>query len=260
MRPLWSRAMPSRRTARPNPRPIRGILFDKDGTLLDYAASWTPINVQAAVIASRGDRGLAVRLLALGGADEAGGSVAADSLLAAGSAADIAKAWAAGGAPFEAEALTAELDRLFGRAAQQVVPVTDLAALFARFRARGVKLGIASSDNEAAIWATARRFGIDGLVDYVAGYDSGHGVKPEPGMAVGFGQATGLPMPDIAVVGDNAHDIAMGRSAGAGLTIGVLTGTGSREMLERLADACLPSIVELESWLGATRRLEREST
>lgn len=228
---------------------IRGILFDKDGTLLDYAASWTPINLRAAGIASGGDRDLASRLLALGGAGPDGGSVRPDSVLAAGTAAEIAAAWVAGGAPGDAATLTRALDTLFAEAVDRVVPVTDLAALFGRLKARGLRLGIASSDNEAAIRATATRFGIAPLTDFVAGYDSGYGVKPGPGMALGFARAVGLVPGEIAVVGDNIHDLAMGRAAGAGLTVGVLTGTGTREMLEQLADLCLPDIVALEAAL-----------
>ena len=238
---------------------IRGIVFDKDGTLLDYEASWRPINARAARLASRGDEALASRLLALGGADPQGGSVAADSLLAAGTAAEIARGWVAGGAPFEEATLTVELDRLFLEAAAAVVPVTDLASLFAGLKARRLRLGIASSDNEAAIRAMSERFGISELTDYVAGYDSGHGAKPGPGMVQGFCHAVGLAPAEVAVVGDNAHDIAMARSAGAALAVGVLTGTGTREMLSGLADICLDSIVALEAALDNAKLLPTQS-
>ena len=50
-------------------RPIRGILFDKDGTIIDYWRTWVPINRQVALYAARGDQGLADRLLRLGGHD-----------------------------------------------------------------------------------------------------------------------------------------------------------------------------------------------
>lgn len=228
---------------------IRGILFDKDGTLLDYEASWRPINARAAEIASCGDRDLAVRLLAVGGADRHGGAVAPDSVLAAGNTAEIATAWVRAGAPTAAATLTAELDALFRASVQSVVPVTDLAPLFGRLRGRGLRLGIASSDNEAAIRATAARFGIDRCIDYVAGYDSGHGTKPGPGMVLGFCRATSLAPREVAVVGDNRHDLAMGRVAGAGLLIGVLTGTGTRETLAGLADLCIGSVAEIEAAL-----------
>ena len=46
---------------------ISGILFDKDGTLLDYAKSWVPVNYELARIAAAGDEALARKLLVAGG-------------------------------------------------------------------------------------------------------------------------------------------------------------------------------------------------
>ena len=229
----------------PHPIPIAGILFDKDGTLLDYARSWVPVNYEIARIASRDDADLGATLLRATGMDPETGVVTADSLLAAGNTVEIAEGMVEAGAAWTREALTSALDELFSRSAAYAVPVTDLAALFATLRARGYKLGVASSDNEASIRRTAERFGFADCLDYVAGYDSGYGVKPEPGMVYGFCAATGLIPDEVVVVGDNNHDMHMGRSAGAGLTVAVLTGTGSRQSLAAASDHCLADITEL---------------
>jgi phosphoglycolate phosphatase len=252
MRTLSSAGGAGAPTAADHSRPaIRGLLFDKDGTLVDYAASWAPINRRAALIAAEGNPDLAGRLLILGGGDPATGLAAADTVLAAGTAVEIAATWAAGGSPLGAERLARDLDALFQSAATSMVPVTDVAALFRRLKARDLRLGIASSDSEAAIRTTAAHFGILDALDYVAGYDSGFGVKPGPGMVEGFCRATGLAAPAVAVIGDNSHDMAMGRAAGAGLTIGVLTGTGSAASLAPLCDLCLAGIADLEVALFA---------
>ncbi len=224
---------------------ISGILFDKDGTLLDYAKSWTPVNYELARIAAAGDEALARRLMVAGGMDPASGHVTPDSLLAAGTAVEIAEGFVSAGAPFTAEALAALFDNLFANSAELAVAVTDLAAFFATLHARGYRLGVASSDNEASIRATARRFGFEGYLHYVAGYDSGFGVKPEPGMLLGFCAATGLEPHEVAMVGDNNHDLHMGRNSGAGLNVAVLTGTGSRESLSAASDYCLDDITGL---------------
>ncbi|RJF88934.1 HAD family hydrolase [Oleomonas cavernae] len=229
--------------------PIRGILFDKDGTLVDYEASWNPVNRRAARLAARGDAALAGRLLAQVGADPHNGRAVADSIIAAGTTLAIATAWVAGGAPFTVADLTGELDTLFRDSAAHMVPVTDLAALFARLKSRGLKLGIASSDNEASIHALLAAFGLGGVLDFIAGYDSGYAAKPDPAVLAAFCAATGLVPSQVAMVGDNTHDVAMGWAGGAGLSIGVLTGTGTRASLTPSSDLCLDSVADLEAAL-----------
>ncbi|WP_105374117.1 HAD family hydrolase [Neorhizobium huautlense] len=228
---------------------IAGILFDKDGTLLRYDESWGPVNREAARIAAAGDADLEPQLLFSGGMDPVSGHTRPDSLLAAGNAAEIAAGFVSAGSPIEVDELTRLLDDLFVRSAEFSVPVTDLSALFSRLKARGLKLGVASSDNEEAIRQTARRFGFIDHLDFIAGYDSGHGVKPEPGMVLGFCRTVGIEPSAVAMVGDNNHDMHMGRNAGVGLKVAVLTGTGSRETLSAASDICLDDITLLESLL-----------
>ena len=228
---------------------IKGILFDKDGTLLDYDESWLPVNRELARIAARGDPALADRLLSACGMDPATGHIVPDSLLAAGNTRQIAEGLVAAGSTVDVDELTIRLDDLFSSAAEFSVPVTDLAGFFARLHQRGFKLGVASSDNERSIRQTAERFGFARYVDYIAGYDSGFGVKPEPGMVLGFCAATGLSPEEVAMVGDNNHDLHMGLNAGTGLRIAVLTGTGSRDSLAAAADHVLDDITGIETLL-----------
>ncbi|RWX77136.1 HAD family hydrolase [Neorhizobium lilium] len=228
---------------------VAGILFDKDGTLLRYDESWGPVNREAARIAAAGDDDLELRLLQAAGMDPVSGQTRADSLLAAGNAAEIAAGFVAAGSPLDAAELTRLLDALFVRATEWAVPVTNLGTFFTRLKDLGLKLGVASSDNEQSIRQTAIRFGFAEHLDFVAGYDSGHGVKPGPGMLLGFCEAVGLHPSQVAMVGDNNHDMHMGKAAGAGLKIAVLTGTGSRETLAAAADLCLDDITALEALL-----------
>jgi phosphoglycolate phosphatase len=230
----------------------KGILFDKDGTLLDYALSWSRINLDAGHLAAPGQPELAASLLRLGGADPDTGLAVADSLLAAGNSAEIAAAWVAAGSPFGAAGLTAALDRLFREAVSRMVPVTDLRALFMALKARGLVLGIASSDSAGAIHDTLAHFDLTDVTDFVAGYDSGHGFKPEPGMFAAFCAACDLVPDEVVMVGDNLHDMEMGRRGGAGWRVGVLTGTGTRASLVPHSDLVLENIAGLEAVLFPT--------
>lgn len=228
---------------------ISGILFDKDGTLIDYQASWAPTNLGAGRLAAGGDAELAARLLTVAGVDPATGYATSDGLLASGNTEDVAQAWVEAGAPFVMAELTERLDTLFRSAVVAAVPVCDLAALFASLNGRGLALGIASSDSEAAVAATVERFGLSEHTGFFCGYDSGHGAKPGRGMVDGFCAATGLRADAIAVVGDSSHDMHMAAAAGAGLRVAVLTGAGSAETLRPLSHLLLPSIAGLEQAL-----------
>jgi phosphoglycolate phosphatase len=233
------------------PKPaIRGVLFDKDGTLIDFFETWSSAYEQAAHDTARGDAALAERLLTLGGRDPATKRFRPDSPLAAGTNAEIGRLWAATAGHGDHEVLTAKLDKFFREhAIANARPVTDLVGLFGRLRSRGLRLGLATMDSSAAAEAQLASFGVGRLMDFVCGYDSGFGHKPGPGMVEGFCKAVGLPAGAVAVVGDSPHDLDMARSAGAGLAVGVLTGVSPREVLALHADLVLGSIAELETAL-----------
>jgi phosphoglycolate phosphatase len=229
---------------------IKGILFDKDGTLLDYVATWMPLNHKAALAAAGGDQGLADRLLVAGGYDAAAERVRAGSLLAAGTNREIAACWAGLMPGCDPEDLTRLVEQSFTEGGRHsATPVAELAPLLARLRARDLRLGVATSDSEAGAHATLAHFGVIELLDFLAGYDSGYAPKPSPNLVDGFCRATGLEAAEVSVVGDNLHDLEMGRAAGAGLVVGVLTGTSERSDLSPFADRVLESIVELEALL-----------
>ena len=232
---------------------ISGILFDKDGTLLDYHRSWMPANRAAALLAARGDVGLSEQLLSLGGYDLEQERVRSGSVMAAGTAVELASIWAEVAPGWEAGDLTEEINRIFLEACSaDAVPVGNLAAFFDRLKGLGMTLGVATSDSYGGALASLEPFDVLDRLDFLTGYDSGHGIKPGPGMVEAFCRATDLGVGAVAVVGDNRHDLEMGRNAGAGLVVGVLTGTGEREELTALADQVLDDVFGLEALLQAS--------
>ena len=234
-----------------------GILFDKDGTLLDYYATWMPLNRKAALVVASGDQGLADHLMVAGGYDAATGRMRSGSTLAAGNNAEIATLWRpmlCADAP-DLATMTQTINDVFeSGGGEYATPVTDLNALFLRLRERGLKLGVATSDSERGAHETLGPSGAMDMLDFVAGYDSGHGVKPGPGMVHGFLAATGLAANEVMVVGDNHHDMEMGRSAGAGTIVGVLTGTSEHDDLQPHADHVIADVTRIEGLLDATER------
>jgi phosphoglycolate phosphatase len=222
----------------------RGIVFDKDGTLLDFNRTWLPIYLYAAQEFAEGDSGLAESLLTQHGFDRSQNKFIGGSLLAAGNNQQIADAWAVQiDKPDQVETISRQLHRIFrDQGAIQATPVKQLANTLRQLKQSGRKLGVATADSHQGIINTLQAFDVLQEFDFLAGFDSGHGVKPEAGMVHAFCAQVALPAESVVVVGDNRHDIEMGRNANAGLCVGVLTGTSTRSDLESIADIVIEDI------------------
>lgn len=232
---------------------LRAVLLDKDGTLLDFGASWTGIAREAAAAAAGGEAARVPALLRACGLDPETGRFRAGSAMVAGTAADVADCWLPllpALRPSDRDALIDHIDAIFTAGATRVVPVDGLGPALAALHAGGWRLGVATMDNAEAAEATLTHLGLRDRFAFVCGWDSGHGTKPGPGMALAFCAALGLPPAAAVMVGDSVHDLEMGRAAGVGLTIGVLTGPATAEQLRPHADLVLGSVAELPALLG----------
>jgi phosphoglycolate phosphatase len=225
---------------------IRGLLFDKDGTLFDFMATWGQWTRDLLDDLAAGSADLSETLARAVGYDRATGSFAADSPVIAHTPAEIADALLPhlpGSSPM---ALVARMNALSATAGQ--VEAVPLAPLFRQFRDMGYRIGLVTNDSEEPARAHLARAGLTPLFDYVAGSDSGHGAKPEPGPLLAFAGRFGLRPAEVLMVGDSRHDLVAGRAAGM-QTAGVLTGLAGRGDLDPLADVVLPDIGHLPLWL-----------
>lgn len=228
-------------------RRVRAILFDKDGTIIDYWATWLPINREVALFAARGDAALADTLLRAGGQDPKLNTVAPGTPLAAGSVEEIAEVFAAELGQRTPPRLAHEIDRIFQEGgARFSALIAGAAECVVEMERRGFLLGLATNDSAGGMRASLAAHGLLPRFRFLAGCDSGHGAKPGPGMALAFATAVGIEPREMAVVGDNAHDLEMGRRAGAGLLVGVLCGTGRGHDLEGHAHVVLGTTADLE--------------
>jgi phosphoglycolate phosphatase len=230
---------------------MRGILFDKDGTLLDFEATWTPVLTRLALEAADGDPARAARLLEEGGLVAETGKFRAASVIGAGTTELIVSLWRpdlTGDARGEA---VAAMDRAFlAHGGAHSVPLPGVVEALADMARRGLVMGVATNDATAAARAALTSTGMAGHLPYIYGYDSVARSKPAPDMVLAFAKAVDLPASEIAVVGDNTHDMEMARAAGA-IAIGVTSGNSSAGDLAPLADVVLPGVAALPEWLDA---------
>lgn len=231
---------------------IRGILFDKDGTLIDCDRTWAPI--LRLLVEELRPEGESAALLEAAGLDLASGRLRAGSVWGAGSTRDLVALW------WPQEAVDADafdrrrhaIDAICARASpHSSVPLIDLAAMFARLRRGGIVTGIATNDSLASLTGFVAVHGLAASIDHLIGYDSVAMPKPAADMVHAFCAAAALEPQQVAVVGDNVHDLEMGRAAGAGAVIGVLSGNGSHDELAPHADVILDSVAQIDDWLDA---------
>jgi phosphoglycolate phosphatase len=232
-----------------NPSKIQGIVFDKDGTLIDFEKTWVPILLSSAgALAETVGRGeMAETMLDAAGRDPATGRIIAGSQLASGTTDVVAARWREILPELpDLEEVTKWLDAYWTTTGlANLHPVTSLAPLLEGLRDDGHAIGLATNDAERAARLTLEQLGVGDLFDLVLGYDSGHGAKPEPGMILEFCRALDLPPDAVAMVGDSPADLDAGRVAGCGLVVAVLTGASDRVLLAPMADHVLNDISEL---------------
>ncbi len=234
---------------------IRGLLFDKDGTLFDFAATWSSV-LDDTLAALTSDRTLQVQMARETGYDPQTGEFIPGSLAVAGALDEVAAIWA-GYLPDSNASEVVEVANTIAESAVDggvLVPaVPDLPSFLSDLQGQGFLLGIATHDSEVAARAHVASVGALDHFAFIAGYDSGHGLKPGAGMLLAFAQATGLTPPEIAMIGDSVHDLGVAPAAGAGLAVGVLTGPAEMTDLAPYADHVLPTIGELPALLARLR-------
>ncbi len=229
---------------------IELVVFDKDGTLIDFDTMWSDWSV-----------GLVRDVTAATDPDLAG--PLADALGLDPTTSRIIPGSPLSGTPMgHLRDLTAATLRRHGLSETVVEtavneawdppdpvalahPLTDLGSLFETLHARGIRVAVATSDDRAPTESTLAGLGLAALVDAVVCADDGLPIKPAPDALLHLCGLLGVSPARTAMVGDSPMDLQMARTAGAGRVIGVLSGVGVREELEPLADLVLASIGEL---------------
>lgn len=227
---------------------ITGILFDKDGTLFDFQATWSVWTRALLADLSDGDTARATAMGTAVGFEVETGQFSPDSPIITHTPDEIAMALLPLLPGKSLAALVSQMNTMSATVA--LAPAVPLGPFLGNLRGRGLRLGVATNDAETAARAQLASVGIEPLFDFVAGFDSGHGGKPGPGMLLAFARTFDLEPGQVLMVGDSRHDLIAGRAAGMRV-VGVLTGLATIADLSPLADAVLPDIGHLPAWIDA---------
>lgn len=226
------------------------VIFDKDGTLIDFHMMWGSwLSEIARRLEEVTGKPLAEPLFSVMGFDPATNRIIPHGPLALAPVAEVKQ--------FMIEflheiGLSAQASETALAAAWHIPdpvrlarPLADLSLLFSALRAAGAKIAIATSDDRPQTEATLAAWNLTSLVDAVVCADDGIPIKPEPDMVLTLCEILHLPVSRTLMAGDNVPDLQMGRAAGVGFTLGVLSGLASAADLAPHADLLLPSVAEL---------------
>ena len=241
----------------------QAIIFDKDGTLIDFDAMWGGWVIYLAE-QLHSISGLHVHepLCLAMGYDDLNKKVLAHGKLAATPMSQLYH-------------LTVEVMQSLGLTigqAEQVVeqgwcipdPValakqfTDTRALFQKLHSQNIQIGIATTDDRAPTQAMIEAFDIEEYLTTMVCADDGIPAKPAPDMVLTICERMNVNPSKVMVVGDTTADLKMARAAGAGLVVGVLSGVSASNDLIHYADVLIESVDELHEYVEALAEHEAE--
>ncbi len=231
---------------------IDGIVFDKDGTLIDFHATWGPILRKAVddlvepfddkeIITANVFKTLGVDPETMHSFDGPYSISTFDKIYTV-----VATVLYQHGMKWtDAEQ---RVFKIFKQAAEtpptldQLTPTANLPEFFNTLKVSGIKVGVATADNRHGTLDTLEKLQCDTESIFIAcGDDLGLPAKPDPDLLHRIARMWGTQVSKIAMVGDTVGDVYMAQQAGA-VSIGVLTGAGTADMLCPYTHAILDSI------------------
>jgi len=229
-------------------RKVDGIVFDKDGTLFDFHATWSVWAADTIRELACGEALVMARIAEAIDYDLEASAFRPTSPVIAGTNREAAECVASALPGRSADEIEHFLT--ITSASAPLAPAVPLAPYLADLAALGLALGVITNDSEYGARSHLESAGVAAQFDFIVGFDSGHGAKPAPGPLLAFAKSMRLAPERCVMVGDSTHDLMAGRRAGM-QTLGVLTGMASEAELAPLADMVFPDIGHIPAWLTA---------
>lgn len=236
----------------------KAVIFDKDGTLLDFEALWLSIS-EAALTEILEKLGKSPTLLAdiLAAYGVEDGIARIDGILCYGTYDDMSEAayriLAQDGISLSREEFHGLLVEVYHRhmASGNILPICPaLPETLLAFRRAGHRLFVVTSDDENGAEKCLVALGIRGLFEKVYAHTEGRPHKPSAELFRLICEENGLSPDEIVMVGDSLVDIQFGKNGGA-TAVGVGKSPVNRALLEAAgADFVLPDV----SFLGKVLR------
>ncbi len=216
---------------------IKGIVFDKDGTLLDYENFWVPV-AEGAVKLLLEKKGCVERvsdvLSAIGAYDGIKGVLCHGTY---GNIADVIND-CLGKSAFSGEEV-AEAFAASVHLAKVMPACPDIRAVFEKLNDMAFTVALVTSDNSKLTEYCLSELGISDMFDVIYTDDGIHPSKPDPYYMQEFCKKYGFLPNEVIMVGDTMTDMCFAENSGC-KSVGV--GRYAPELLAESADYIIPDI------------------
>lgn len=235
---------------------VDAIIFDKDGTLIDFDAFWVEISVRAiGEVLSRLEMQAVDPALILEAFGVHDGVTDVDGILCMGTYAAMGHVVYEilrehGGAVSE-ETVTQTVIDAYNRHSDAGVikpTVKTLASVLRDWKGRGKRLALVTTDNELITRKCLRGLGVEDVFDKIYTDDGIMPKKPDPSCALDFCKRYGLQPSRVAVVGDTITDVRFARNAGL-YSVCLAKNEHNRDRLAPHADVVIPDLSHLDEVL-----------
>ncbi|CAJ0919095.1 unnamed protein product, partial [Mesorhabditis belari] len=228
---------------------VKLIIFDKDGTLVDFHRMWMPYaRATVKLLEQATGRDVGPSVYKTLGVDPHKEKVSMGALAEKtldGIRKDVALTLMDHGIP-HVDAHRIVEHAVPEQSPGETWPVCDLQILMEELRQMGVKMALCTADSRTATMAQMKLLRIEHYMDHiVCGNDQGIIPKPSPHCAVQICKKLNVELKDAIMVGDTIADLKMGRVAGLRASVGVLTGVGNRDSLSQYTDYFIENVSEL---------------
>lgn len=231
---------------------VKAVIFDKDGTVLDFAAFWLPVAVKATEIILSGlgiiDIPSEKVLEAMGVSD---GVASINGSLCYGTYRDMAEDTNAVlrryGYKCDIDELTQLVTETYHNVSDEgeIRPACDgLAEVMEELRERGIKIILVTSDGPAVTRKCLDGLGISKYFDKVLTDDGTHPNKPDPFMIDMLCREYGLDKSEIVMVGDTLTDLTFANNGGI-RGIGLAADIENKAILFQKTDTVIPDVSHL---------------
>lgn len=236
---------------------IKGILFDKDGTLLDFNSIWIPVAISLVdeiVSEFAIEDSIDIKRKLLGNIGVLDGRVEPSGILAWGTSKDISEA-------FEkvlckekvqenmldelADLVKNKIHKLTKEKSEFIKPIGNLIKLLEELKQRNIQIGLATSDSYESTHICLEQLEIKKYFNFIGTDDGITKSKPNPEVLYKFCETCEIKPTEVAMVGDTEIDMILAKNGNAALAIAVLSGTNDFKNLDKKPDYIINSVEEL---------------